>query len=150
MSAGAQGLGLLAAGWLGNTLEDLLALTVAGMASYVAVLNLPLKRSDIKAKVAKVANNFMEGVTDAMQQVRSSLILLFHHALSCSIFDRLAVAVEELFHRPVRLSFYLLPFSAYHVEMLLCLLLLAAHLSPSMAGWPLLGGWVPAAAVLAL
>jgi hypothetical protein len=85
MSAGAQGLGLLAAGWLGNTLEDLLALTVAGMASYVAVLNLPLKRSDIKAKVAKVANNFMEGVTDAMQQVRSSLILLFQQALSCSL-----------------------------------------------------------------
>jgi hypothetical protein len=55
---------------MGNTLEDILALTVAGMASYVAVLNLPLKRSDIKAKVAQRANNFAEGVTAAMAEVR--------------------------------------------------------------------------------
>lgn len=54
---------------MGNTLEDILALAVAGMASYVAVLNLPLKRSDIKAKVAQRANNFVEGVTAAMAEV---------------------------------------------------------------------------------
>lgn len=68
--AGAQGIGLLATSLMGNTLEDILALTVAGMASYVAVLNLPLKRSDIKAKVAQRANNFAEGVTAAMAEVR--------------------------------------------------------------------------------
>ncbi|KAF8065743.1 hypothetical protein HT031_002803 [Scenedesmus sp. PABB004] len=67
-AAGAQGLGLLAAGWLGNTLEDLLALTVAGLASYVAVLNLPLRRSDIKAKVARVAGGFADTVTGAMAE----------------------------------------------------------------------------------
>lgn len=66
---GAQGLGLLAASWLGNTLEDFLALTVAGLASYVAVLNLPLKRSDIKAKVTRVANNYADSVTGAMSEV---------------------------------------------------------------------------------
>jgi hypothetical protein len=66
---GAQGLGLLAAGWFKGTLEDLLALTVAGLASYVAVLNLPLKRSDIKGKVAKVAGNFADSVTSAMAEV---------------------------------------------------------------------------------
>eukprot|EP00879_Flechtneria_rotunda_P003905 GHRR01004145.1.p1 GENE.GHRR01004145.1~~GHRR01004145.1.p1 ORF type:complete len:584 (+),score=253.10 GHRR01004145.1:1864-3615(+) len=68
-AAGAQGLGLLAAGWLGNTVEDVLALTVAGLVSYVAVLNLPLKRADIKAKVGKVANNFVDSVTAAMAEV---------------------------------------------------------------------------------
>jgi hypothetical protein len=113
-STGAQGIGLLATGIIGNTLEDILALTVAGnvvdgsaqalaragnlhvappavwcalalksgltvlavlavltagLASYVAVLNLPLKRSDIKAKVAKVAGNFVEGVSTAMAEV---------------------------------------------------------------------------------
>lgn len=68
--AGAQGIGLLATSLMGNTLEDILALAVAGMASYVAVLNLPLKRSDIKGKVSKVADNFVEGVTAAMAEVR--------------------------------------------------------------------------------
>jgi hypothetical protein len=48
----------------------LLALTVAGLASYVAVLNLPLKRSDIKGKVARVAGNFADSVTSAMAEVR--------------------------------------------------------------------------------
>lgn len=68
-AAGAQGIGLLATSLIGNTLEDILALTVAGMASYVAVLNLPLKRSDIKAKVAQRASKFVEGVTAAMAEV---------------------------------------------------------------------------------
>jgi hypothetical protein len=66
-AAGAQGLGLLAAGWMHNTLEDILALTVAGLASYVSVLNLPLKRSEIKAKVSKIAGNFADTVSGAME-----------------------------------------------------------------------------------
>jgi hypothetical protein len=65
-AAGAQGLGLLAAGWLGSSLEDLLALALAGAASYVAVLNLPLRRADIKSKVAAAAGKFGDGVEAAM------------------------------------------------------------------------------------
>lgn len=68
-TTGAQGIGLLTASLIGNTLEDILALTVAGLASYVAVLNLPLKRSEIKGKVSKVATNFVQGVSDAMAEV---------------------------------------------------------------------------------
>lgn len=75
---GAQGIGLLAASALGNTLEDLLALTVAGLASYVAVLNLPLKRSEIKSKVGKVAGNFVESVTAAMAEVCYGWTLVLH------------------------------------------------------------------------
>jgi hypothetical protein len=66
-AAGAQGLGLLAAGWMHNTLEDILALTVAGLASYVSVLNLPLKRSEIKGKISKIAGNFADTVCGAME-----------------------------------------------------------------------------------
>ncbi|KAI8475898.1 MAG: hypothetical protein J3K34DRAFT_517060 [Monoraphidium minutum] len=66
-AAGAQGLGLLAASWIHNSLEDLLALTVAGLASYVSVLNLPLRRSEIKAKVAKIAGNYADTVVAAME-----------------------------------------------------------------------------------
>ena len=67
---GAQGLGLLAASALPTTLEDVLAVGVAGLASYIAVLNLPLRRATIKQKVAGIARNFVRGVTDAMKQVR--------------------------------------------------------------------------------
>jgi hypothetical protein len=62
--------GLLATGVIGNTLEDVLALAVAGLASYVAVLNLPLKRADLKAKAAKRAGVFVAGVAAAMAEVR--------------------------------------------------------------------------------
>jgi hypothetical protein len=68
-AAGALGAGFLATSWLPNTLEDVLALCLAGLASYVSVLNLPLRRSNIKAKVAKIANNFGGTVTAAMEQV---------------------------------------------------------------------------------
>lgn len=66
---GAQGIGLLAASMLHNTVEDLLALTVAGLASYVAVLNLPLRRSEIKKKVSNIATNYIEHVTASMKEV---------------------------------------------------------------------------------
>ncbi|KIY92924.1 hypothetical protein MNEG_15040, partial [Monoraphidium neglectum] len=67
-AAGAQGLGLLAASWISNTLEDILALSVAGLASYVSVLNLPLKRSEIKAKISKISGNFADTVLVAMEE----------------------------------------------------------------------------------
>lgn len=64
--AGAQGLGLLATSALASSIEDLLAVTVAGLAGYVSVLNLPLKRADIKAKVARTATNFAAGLDARM------------------------------------------------------------------------------------
>jgi hypothetical protein len=73
-AAGAQGVGLLAASWLGTTLEDLLAVALAGAASYVAVLNLPLRRADIKAKVASTAGKFVADVEGEMlREVKSSV-----------------------------------------------------------------------------
>jgi len=66
-AAGVQGLGLLAASWIHNTVEDLLALGVAGLASYVSVLNLPLKRAEIKGKISKIAGGFADSVVEAME-----------------------------------------------------------------------------------
>jgi hypothetical protein len=79
---GAQGIGLLSASLLRSTLEDFLVLAVAGMASYVAVLNLPLKRSEIKAKVGNRANNFVDGVAAAMAEVREAGLCTACGALS--------------------------------------------------------------------
>ncbi len=54
--AGALGLGLTAA--LPNVLEDALALGFAAAVGYLALLNLPLRRAEAKAKVERVAGNF--------------------------------------------------------------------------------------------
>jgi hypothetical protein len=75
-AAGALGAGFLATSWLPNTLEDVLALCLAGLASYVSLLNLPLRRSNIKAKVAKIANNFAGSVTEAMEKVGGEGVVL--------------------------------------------------------------------------
>ena len=45
---------------LPNTLEDVLAIVLAGLAAYVALLNLPLRRGEAKAKLERVANNFIK------------------------------------------------------------------------------------------
>lgn len=45
---------------LPTTLEDALAIVLAGLAGYVALLNLPLRRAEAKAKVERVANNFIQ------------------------------------------------------------------------------------------
>lgn len=45
---------------LPSTLEDILAIVLAGLAGYVALLNLPLRRADAKGKLEKVANNFIQ------------------------------------------------------------------------------------------
>ena len=45
---------------LPSTLEDILAIVLAGLAGYVALLNLPLRRAEAKAKLEKVANNFIQ------------------------------------------------------------------------------------------
>ena len=54
--AGALGLGLTAV--LPNVLEDALALALAAAVGYLALLNLPLRRAEAKAKVERVAGNF--------------------------------------------------------------------------------------------
>ncbi len=45
---------------LPSTLEDLLAIGLAGLAGYVALLNLPLRRAEAKSKLERVANNFLQ------------------------------------------------------------------------------------------
>lgn len=45
---------------LPTTLEDLLAASLAGLAGYIALLNLPLKRAEAKAKLRRAADGFMK------------------------------------------------------------------------------------------
>ena len=59
MVPGSAGLGVLLTTVLPSTLEDVLALGLAGLAGYVALLNLPLRRAEAKAKLEKVAANFL-------------------------------------------------------------------------------------------
>ena len=66
-AAGAQGAALIAAGLLPTGAEDAAAFAVASLASYVAVLNLPLRRAEIKAKVAKAAGRFADEVAARME-----------------------------------------------------------------------------------
>ena len=60
VNAGAGVIGIVATWILPSTLEDILAIVLAGLAGYVALLNLPLRRADAKAKLEKVANNFIQ------------------------------------------------------------------------------------------
>ena len=48
---------------LQNTVEDLLALGVAGLAGYIATLGLPQKRAKAKEKLENVAGNFAKVTT---------------------------------------------------------------------------------------
>ncbi|KAL6761719.1 hypothetical protein V8C86DRAFT_3023722 [Haematococcus lacustris] len=65
---GAPTLGLLVSSWISNTLEDLVVLGVAGAAAYASVLNLPLRRAEIKGKVARLATSFVNDVQQAMRE----------------------------------------------------------------------------------
>lgn len=53
-------IGVVATWILPSTLEDLLAIGLAGLAGYVALLNLPLRRAEAKSKLERVANNFIQ------------------------------------------------------------------------------------------
>ena len=53
---------------VGNTLEDLLLAALAGGVSYVSLLNLPLRRADLKGKIGRVAGNFVSDVQAKMEQ----------------------------------------------------------------------------------
>jgi hypothetical protein len=52
-AAGAVAVGVLLTAVLPTTLEDLMALALCGLLSYVSFLNWPLKRADIKKEVAE-------------------------------------------------------------------------------------------------
>ena len=53
-------MGLFLTSILQSTWEDLLAVALAGLAGYVAVLGLPLRRGDIKGKLEKAAASLAE------------------------------------------------------------------------------------------
>ena len=58
LKAGAGALGLVLTAVLPNILEDALAVAFAAAVGYLALLNLPLRRGEAKAKVERVAANF--------------------------------------------------------------------------------------------
>eukprot|EP00198_Chlamydomonas_reinhardtii_P000476 XP_001689811.1 predicted protein [Chlamydomonas reinhardtii] len=67
-AVGAPVFGLFAMQIVGNTLEDLLLAALAGGVSYVSLLNLPLRRADLKGKIGRVAGNFVSDVQAKMEQ----------------------------------------------------------------------------------
>ncbi|BDA44834.1 probable transmembrane GTPase FZO-like, chloroplastic [Coccomyxa sp. Obi] len=71
---GAGAVGVVLTWILPNTLEDVLAIVLAGLAGYVALLNLPLRRGEAKAKLERVANNFIKEVEERLKaELESSL-----------------------------------------------------------------------------
>ncbi len=58
--AGAGLFGVALTWVLPTTLEDLLAASLAGLAGYISLLNLPLKRADAKAKLQRNADGFLQ------------------------------------------------------------------------------------------
>jgi hypothetical protein len=66
-ASGAAAIGLALTIVLPSTSEDLLALAIAVLVSYVGILNLPLKRSEAKSKVRRAATRFSEEVEAAME-----------------------------------------------------------------------------------
>ena len=59
-AAGAGAFGVLLTSILPTTVEDLLALSLAGMAGYVSILNLPMRRAEAKRKLESVTNTFSQ------------------------------------------------------------------------------------------
>ena len=64
--------GVVATWILPNTLEDILAVVLAGLAGYVALLNLPLRRAEAKGKLERVANNFIQVRNTSSQSEHSA------------------------------------------------------------------------------
>eukprot|EP00241_Pyramimonas_parkeae_P004314 CAMPEP_0114258020 /NCGR_PEP_ID=MMETSP0058-20121206/19067_1 /TAXON_ID=36894 /ORGANISM="Pyramimonas parkeae, CCMP726" /LENGTH=840 /DNA_ID=CAMNT_0001372833 /DNA_START=335 /DNA_END=2857 /DNA_ORIENTATION=+ len=67
-ASGATAVGLTLTAILPTTAEDLLAMTVASLVAYVGVLNLPLKRSEAKAKVRRSASKFADEIEADMEK----------------------------------------------------------------------------------
>ncbi|GIL78828.1 hypothetical protein Vretifemale_8196 [Volvox reticuliferus] len=66
-AAGAPLFGLFAMQLIPNTLEDVLMAGLSGAISYVSLLNLPLRRADLKGKISRVARNFISDVQVKME-----------------------------------------------------------------------------------
>ncbi|EFJ53019.1 hypothetical protein VOLCADRAFT_120148 [Volvox carteri f. nagariensis] len=66
-AAGAPLFGLFAMQLIPNTLEDILLAGLSGAVSYVSLLNLPLRRADLKGKISRVASNFVSDVQSKME-----------------------------------------------------------------------------------
>ncbi|KAG2490542.1 hypothetical protein HYH03_010936 [Edaphochlamys debaryana] len=66
-AVGAPLAGLFLMQVVGNTLEDIALGLMAGGVSYVSVLNLPLRRADLKGKISRVATNFINDVQSKME-----------------------------------------------------------------------------------
>jgi hypothetical protein len=64
--AGATFLGVGLTVVLPSTLEDVLAVALALLVGYVALLNLPLRRAEAKSKLEKVASNFIKARTSTV------------------------------------------------------------------------------------
>ncbi|KAG1680578.1 hypothetical protein FOA52_015025 [Chlamydomonas sp. UWO 241] len=60
--------GLLFASFTPNALEDLLFMAVGGLATYLSVLNLPLRRAEVKQRFGKILANFIGDVQARMEE----------------------------------------------------------------------------------
>ncbi|KAK9804945.1 hypothetical protein WJX73_001658 [Symbiochloris irregularis] len=67
-AAGAGLFGVVLTWLLPTTLEDLLAASLAGLAGYVALLNLPLKRSEAKGKLQRSADAFLQDIEAKLER----------------------------------------------------------------------------------
>lgn len=66
---------MVATWFLPNSLEDLLALALAGAVGYASILNLPLRRREAKDRLEAVSTKFTK--------VHSSLLSRIRHPRSC-------------------------------------------------------------------
>jgi small GTP-binding protein len=67
-AAGAAGIGVVLTTVLPSTLEDLLALALAGAVGYASLLNLPLRRAEAKRKVEAAAAEVASQIATAMER----------------------------------------------------------------------------------
>mmetsp|Transcript_35342 Transcript_35342/g.89478 ORF Transcript_35342/g.89478 Transcript_35342/m.89478 type:complete len:1026 (-) Transcript_35342:222-3299(-) len=93
---GAPALGLVVASWIDNFAEDLLVLGLAGAAAYTSVINLPLRRAEIKGKVAKLATKFVMGVQERMRAQLDEQLEATIAAVEALVVPLEAAAADEL------------------------------------------------------
>ena len=67
-AAGAFFIAFVATGYLNSMTEDILVYALAAAGAYVSVLALPLKRSETKAKIRRVAETFLKELEEAMEK----------------------------------------------------------------------------------
>jgi len=67
-AAGAFFIAFVATGYLNSLTEDVLVYALAAAGAYVSVLALPLKRSETKAKIRRVAETFLKELEETMEK----------------------------------------------------------------------------------